>query len=257
MTYDLSVFLGGIRTENWKRLYDSIESSVGDYTWELVICSPYELPDELKDKDNIKLIIDWGAPTRCYQIAGINCSGKYICYASDDGWFLGNELEKRLDKLENNPNEKYVIVTKYIEAGNDYPNWVYTLKMHDNLRYNTYPNHYVLFNVCLMHNKYFRALGGFDCQFEVCPLAFVDFGIRVQRDSQAVEMDYTNIFECTQNPGHEGDHGPIHDAQLNHDQPIMDKIYSQPEVVNRINIDIDNWTQEPERWTRRFALNEN
>ena len=57
--YDLSVCVPSIRKENWKRLYDSIVESIGDHTFELILCGPYsDLTDYLESKKNEREIID-------------------------------------------------------------------------------------------------------------------------------------------------------------------------------------------------------
>jgi hypothetical protein len=74
--YDLSVCLAAIRKDNWPRLYNSIVGSVGDYSFELIFCGPHaELPDELKDLENVSCIQDFGAPTRAQQLSMKNASG--------------------------------------------------------------------------------------------------------------------------------------------------------------------------------------
>ena len=117
-----------------------------------------------------------------------------------------------------------------------------------------YPNHFLIFNSVILQTQYFKDLGGFDCRFEACPMAFVDFGARAQLDGMDAHLTDV-VFECTQFPGTSGDHAPIHHAQLDHDQPLYAEIWNQAGCLNRIKLDINNWKEAPEVWTRRFGDN--
>jgi len=134
--------------------------------------------------------------------------------------------------------------------------------------------------------QYFKDLGGFDCRFEACPMAFVDFGARAQLDG--IKTTYKGvIFECTQFPGEQGDHAPIHNGQIEHDQPLYEQLWNpdrtdrnpkiriplypigesafgalkiqktwaqaQAFIAARIKIDYDNWKDVPAVWKRRFS----
>jgi hypothetical protein len=61
------------------------------------------------------------------------------------------------------------------------------------------------------------------------------------------------MFKCSHMPGHEGDHGPVHDAQVYHDQPIFTLMYWDKDKSQRVMIDLDNWKLSPDRWERRFG----
>jgi len=67
MSCKLSVILPGIRKANWEEFYKSVNRSFSD-SFEIVIVSPYDLPENLKNYDNIKIIKDFGSPSRCQQI---------------------------------------------------------------------------------------------------------------------------------------------------------------------------------------------
>ena len=53
-----------------------------------------------------------------------------------------------------------------------------------------------------------------------------------------------------------GDHGPIHYSQIEEDQPMFRLIWTDPEAVDRIEIDIENYKKSPEIWLRRFKLDD-
>ena len=254
--YDLSVCLAAIRKDNWPRLYNSIVGSVGDYSFELIFCGPHaELPDELKDLENVSCIQDFGAPTRAQQLSMKNASGRYLTWTADDGWFLPYGLSECIRQLDEISSEKKCIVTQYIEGGSDGLGdpkaGMYFMNFHEPVRSPFYPNNFLIFNSVVLPTQYFKDLGGFDCRFEACPMAFVDFGARAQLDGIDASLVGV-IFECTQFLGPSGDHAPIHYAQLEHDQPLYASIWRSSGCLDRIEIDYDNWKRAPEVWTRRF-----
>ena len=260
--YDLSICLAAIRRHNWERLYNSIVDSIGDYTFELIFCGPFdEGPEELKDKDNIKYIQDFGAPTRAQQLSMLGAQGRYITWAADDGWYLPpgpdnvtlSDLIAHLDADSENP--KRCIVTRYNEGVGDGlgdpERGLYCLNTHLNARSQHYPNSFLIFNCAVLTTEYFLELGGFDCEFEVCPMAFCDFGARAQLDGCRPDLVGLS-FECTQFPGETGDHAPIHHAQLAKDQPRYSQIWTAAACPDRIRLDINNWKNVPDVWVRRF-----
>ena len=242
--YDLSVCLAAIRKDNWKRLYDSIVNSIGDYSFELIFCGPHkEPPEELANLDNVRCIQDFGPPTRAQQISMRDATGRYITWTADDGWFLEGGLEKCIKQLDEMSAEKNGL--------GDPNSGMYCMNFHEPVRSPFYPNNYLIFNSVILPTQYFKELGGFDCRFEACPMAFVDFGARAQIDGIQTKLEGV-IFECTQFPGTSGDHAPIHHAQIGHDQPLYKRIWNSSDCLDRIKIDFDNWKNSPKIWKRRF-----
>ena len=254
--YDISVCLAAIRKDNWERLYNSIVDSIGDYTFELIFCGPHEeLPEALQNLDNVRCIQDYGCPTRAQQISMKEAKGRYITWTADDGWFYKDGLKQCIDYLDEQPKDQKCIVTQYTEGGSDGlgdpSRGAYYINYHDPVRSSFYEDHFLIFNSVILETSVFHELGGFDCRFEACPMAFVDFGARAQLSGIKPALTST-IFECTHMPGTSGDHAPIHHAQIDHDQPLYGKIWSDPSCLERIKIDYDNWQEAPEVWTRRF-----
>ena len=260
--YDLSICLTALRKHNWKRLYDSIATSIGDYSFELILCGPHEdPPEEMQDLPNVKCIQDYGSPTRCQQRAMLAATGRYITWAADDGWYMPEDpktvsLGQCIHHLDTVSEEKKCLVTRYNEGVGDGlgdpASGMYCLNFHDPVRSPHYPDHFLIFNCAILPTVYFKELGGFDCQFEVCPMAFCDFGARAQLDGATVILTGLS-FECTHFPGTDGDHAPVHHAQIDHDQPLYEEIWQQATAPDRIKIDINNWEEHPDLWERRFG----
>lgn len=253
----LTVLCPGIRPSNWQRLYDSVKESFSG-EWELIFISPYELPDSLKNKDNVKLINDWGSPIRCQQRGLLEAQGEYITWAADDGYFAKLSLDIGFHKLGDS-DYKTLVMGKYIEGVDDgksvmKDDWYYVLTNHDGCKLKYLTKGFYMLNVGIVSRKLLLEVGGWDCQFEVCPMSYNDLAVRLQNYGVKFIIQNEIMFYCSHLPGHLGDHGPIHDAQTLHDEPLFKLIYDKDEqAVNRIKIDLDNWKEVPERWERRFG----
>ena len=62
---ELSLLMPGIRPERWKDVFESIYEGT-KRSFELIIVSPYRLPEELTKYKNIKHVTDWGNPVRVF-----------------------------------------------------------------------------------------------------------------------------------------------------------------------------------------------
>lgn len=253
----LSVLVPGIRNKNWQKLYDSIKESFKE-SFEIIFIGPYDLPYEMRFQQNIKYIKDWGSPIRCQQIGLINSIGEYITWAADDGVYTLGSLDIAFYKLKG-LDHMNLVMGKYIEGQDDGDmpmknNEYYNLKNHDASRLLGLPRPtYWMLNVGVVPRKLLIEIGGWDCQFEVCPMSYNDLAIRLQNYGINFIIQDEIMYKCTHMPGHTGDHGPVHDAQVFHDQPIFNMIYRKPDSINRTIIDINNWKNVPERWERRFG----
>lgn len=258
----LSCLVPGIRTANWRKLYDSIGASCTKYDWEVIFVGPYPLPDNMKGLPNALWIEDWGSPIRCQQIALLAAQGEYVTWAADDGTFVPGALDIGFSFLHGHngiTNPKIVVSGKYTEGngdtspmrGNDY----YVLSNHDASGNMDYPKTYIMLNVGLVNRKLLYEIGGWDCSFEVCPMAYNDLAVRLQNYGCQFILQNELMFTCSHTPNREGDHAPIHDAQVYFDQPLFIKHYGKRENPRpvRTTIQLSNWLNAPDRWDRRFG----
>jgi hypothetical protein len=254
----LSIFLAGIRTQNWKALYDSIPNatSLPESEYEVIFVGPHGLPAELQDKPNVKFIEDWGSPMRCYQIGLLEAKGEYVTWIADDGVFsVGLALDKGFEIRPQ--HDKGIVAFKYIEGFTakdkeiQQPDTYWSFSGHSFLRKKCKytPLHYKLLLLGLMKRQYMFEIGGFDCSFEQPGMGCNDFATRVQNDGAEVILG-DRLFEC----GHErgGEHSPIDDAHLLNDRPLFLQMYNNPENSNRTRIDIHNWKSASAVWERRY-----
>ena len=116
MKYDLSVILPGIRVDRWNDLYKSFKESFHG-KGEMIIVSPYDLPENLRNEKDIKLVHSFRSPSACYQIAHEASSGKWISWSADDCTYLPNSLDNAFEIIKNNNFDPKTIVTaKYLEG---------------------------------------------------------------------------------------------------------------------------------------------
>jgi hypothetical protein len=259
MKLDLTVICPGIRTNNWVKLYESIKKSFSG-TFEIIFIGPYILPNELMGLANVRWIKDYGSPIRCQQIGLVNAYGDYITWAADDGVYLPEALNIGFHLIKlSDPNVNSLVMGKYIEGTNnvDMPmskNKYYNLKNHDASRLKGLKKPcYWMLNVGIVPKKLLEEVGGWDCGFEVCPMSYNDLAIRLQNYDVKFIIQDEIMYECSHLPGLTGDHAPIHNGQIYHDQPLFNNIYSSVDSDKRIKIDINNWQHSPARWERRFG----
>jgi hypothetical protein len=255
---EFSVFLAGIRTQNWKTLYDSLRIST-QKEFELIFVGPYGLPPELQDTPNVKFIEDWGCPSRCYQIGLLACTAPYVLFVADDGVFLNNRaIDNAFATLASlPPSKKNVISMKYHEGkkrANRGPSTdgYWFMRAQRVLRDMPFIHRHNKMIMCgLIDREYMIEMGGFDCRFKHVGLGCPDLAVRLQYNGANVILgDY--FMEFNHYYGPIADHGPIHYSHAEEDEPLFISIWSNPDCMNRIQIDVNNWKDVPEVWDRRF-----
>lgn len=242
----ISIVLPSIRPYLLQGVYDSIQV---DFPWELVIVSPYDLPDSLKDKKNIKFVKDFGSPVRASCIAANLCEGELFTYGADDGTFVSSTLSEAV-KLLQAGNEKTVITTKYYEGSDVIQSDDYYKVGNAYLRTPYIDPEVIIFNCALMRKSYYDYLGGWDSlNFNTNALAHADLCLRANNDKAEVFFFKQPLLRCSH--GH-SDHLPVQISHETLDAPRLNQIYSLPDCVNRIKIDINNWKSSPSVWKQRF-----
>ena len=261
MKYDVSILMPAIRTHQWLMMYGSIFNACKNYTWELVLVSPFDLPPEMTHFNNVKLIKDYGAPTRAAQIGAIQCEGEFMYHCVDDAIFLPDAIDNAVSFHRSNCSEKDVINMRYREgamfSGQTLPMSFWLACTHLDLRLPGILPHYKISLHHFMKMSYFRDLGGWDCQFEYINHPLHDLMFRVQADGGKLFDSQTDATTCNHYIDRTKDHGPIYDAQTFADKPLFDEIYSYPLAAEgRIRLELDNWQDSPEVWERRFKEKE-
>lgn len=260
MQPEISLILPSIRPERLSKLYKSILKST-KHTFELVICGPNPLPDELKDLRNVKYIKDYGSPVRASNIAASFCEGKVYSWLADDCIFFENSLDACMAEFyEMGPGKNNVLVAKYYEGQEGAPEReilqpdAYFKLAHTPARSPHLPSEWWLFNIGFMYADFFNSLGGWDCEYEGTWASHADMAIRAQYSGAVVKMAQVPLFVCDHMPGDSGDHKPIFICQHQHDEPLLHSKYRDPNWTINVKpkIKLDNWKKAPTVWERRF-----
>ena len=259
--YDVSIVISAIRTNTWPVLYKSIGNACKKHSWQLVLVSPFGLPDELRNKENVLLVRDFGNVPRCVQIGVEKADGKLFFLTVDDCIFAKDSIDLAIDKYNQTCTEKDVIAMIYGEGGNKMDEEYWTVKgpagrpdIAAPLNLPGIDREWRIANQCLMSRQHFINLGGLDCEnFLYLDKPIHDFMFRLQRDGGKIYFSPKHACIATHFPQKTGDHGPIHDAYIK-DTPYFNMIYSCESMYsNRIKLDYDNWKNSTVIWRGRFT----
>jgi hypothetical protein len=256
MSYDLSLIIPGIRTQNWKMVYDSVVESCKGHTFELIFVGPFDPPPELASSP-IKFFKTYMCPSSACQMVLKECTGKILNISADDARFLPGTVDLAMDLYNSLGNRKAIINMRYTEwanfSGMTYPPNHWLAHTHPSLQLAGIPTNYRIVMSPLMDYSYFMELGGLDCNYEVINFNMHDFIFRAQYDGCAIYESPTDINHCDHHPDRTSDHAPMHDAYFSDIVKFTDK-YSKPNALNpgMVHINIDNWKYYAEPWGRRF-----
>jgi len=252
---DVSLLLPSIRTHKLRDFYFSAAAACKLHEWEIVVVSPFPIPENLEGLKNLKWLVDYGNPTRCTQLGARLCEGEYIYNCVDDGYFSDGCIDQGLKQIkELGPKDIVNMRYRESECGNGPPMPLLYWNAHRaGLGYpGVHPGWKIALHF-LMKTSYYKALGGVDCQFEYMNHASHDLMFRAQHDGAGIFNSHCEGLVCTHFPNTTKDHAPIHHAQLDHDEPLFRKMYFDPGCpANRVNIDFDNWRSSDAVWHRRF-----
>jgi glycosyltransferase involved in cell wall biosynthesis len=253
---ELSIILPSIRVSRLPNVYESIQKSTRR-SFELVIVGPYDVPEELKAKRNVKYARDWGSPMRASNIGAEMCEGKIITWNSDDTLFLPDAIDVALDTLyAMGPDDKNTVIAKYYEgagySGTDAHGDDYYKLCNAYPRSPHIPVEWWIFNAAFVYRTFFEKLGAWDCRYQACPLGHADFGVRAQRAGAIVKMSPVVLATSDHLGPGEGDHVPIEIVQSTEDDAVYRNHYSVPLENHPICIDVSNWKKSPAIWRKRF-----
>ena len=255
MNYDISIVIPGIRTPNWKALYDSVGRACKRYTWEIVFISPFDLPKELQNEDNITLVKSLGSVPRCVQIGVPKCKSELFFLTVDDCYFNEDSIDLSMDKFKQVCQYEDAMTMLYGEGGNLMESKYWEVKTHNDFRLSGIDQSWRIANQCIMHKDYFIDLGGLDCEhYEYLDKPIHDIMFRLQRAGGKIEVSPVYCCIATWFPEESGDHSPIHNAQMFRDTPYFNIMYSDPSMwKDRIKIDYNNYLNADMVWLKRFS----
>lgn len=243
----ISLIVPSIRIEHWDRVLDSMSSACTKYPFEIIFIGPVANTEcKAIKQDNVSFIQSLASPNKCQQIGLVNANFDIVTHFADDCIFVPNIIDKCIDKLLEEPdNKKHVVLTKYTEGnnilhGDDYYRLI-----------NAYPKaQYInpewwIFNSAIFWAEYIKYLGGWDTRFQVPCLGHADLAVRAQRDGVKVSFIKESLCHCEHG---QSDHMPIELSHGYEDAPLYQYIHHT--IPDRIRIDLDNYKYTPEVWRR-------
>ncbi len=266
MTKDVSIVLPSIRPENLEKFYSFAEKACKKNSFEIVIVSPYLIPESLLKKENIKYLHTYANPTIAFQMAALLCDAKFIYNTTDDGLIQEDAIDLALDLSKNINVKKDMINMIYDEGVLDIrtldllnPNHSHFHESywspwtHGDLRLPGINKNWKLCMHFFMSLDYFIELGGFDCNYEYSNHALHDLAFRVQENGGQVYNLPKTAFYCSH--GHT-DHKPVEEAQLGPDIIRFNNIYKNANCVSdRVYLNYNDWKGRDDIWARRFDKN--
>jgi hypothetical protein len=246
---DISIIVPAIRTHLWERLYNSLELSLPSHSWELLIGSPFDLPDSLAEKENIVYLKTYDRVGVVIQKLSLLASGDLVAHGVDDAIYVSGALSRACDFCHETCDSHDVVGLTYVENTNNMTSadkWaVKNLPEFRDLKYVD-----VNWSVCvqpLMSLDYFKFLGGFDCRFLYSNHSHIDLSFRACKAGGSIKFPPFTVSYADHMPERSGDHGPIHDAQTLIDEPAFNQLWNKP---RRAIIDYDNYKQFEGPWKR-------
>lgn len=267
---DISIILPSIRMATLDKVCHSIKRACSRHTYEIIIISPYNLPEKLDY--NIKYIKSYASPTCCIQMGSLLCASQYWFDFADDALLEENILSDAIDYYEQNNLQQYDILSINLKEGTLDPNTLEPLP-----NFTTHSLHPGFFDIkynppfwkpCINRNwklalnfiiqtKTFIDIGGFDANsFEFHNWALHDIVLRLQSIGGHVITYPVNGLYVSHRPEETDDHGPVHNSQIGPDTDKFNEIYDNLiDIKNRAFININNWknNQYAQWWSRRFG----
>lgn len=259
MSVDVSILCPTIRTPLLPAFYESSQRACVDHSYEIVFVSPFEKPKYFEDKRNVKWIKDYGCPSRATQIGAAQCEGEFIYNTVDDGLFVEGCIDSAITQFSEECKPSDIINIRYRESANaekkdQFPESYWCVWGIPNLAMLSEVNN--MWKVALhffMKRELFHTLGGVDCQFEYVNHGAHDLIFRAQHQGSEVYPSRVEGLLCTHTPERTGDHAPIHDAQLEHDEPLFNEMWSSLPSRGSVLLDFNNFMEQPSVWERRFC----
>lgn len=255
--YDISFFFPAIRTNLWVGVYESLKKSCKKYKWELVFCGPFPLPKELQNIENVSWVKETGNVSRAVQVGILHTKGRLIFIGNDDTIYREDAFDNALDKYNDECGPIDILQCTYVEmgerGGQPQPDNYWSVAFHDAFApLQGIDQSWLLATEPVLHRDYFIEMGGFDCRWEYIDGSTHDFMFRAQKNGSKIVCSPSYVGDMDWTPDHQGDHGPIHDAMVQHDQQLLFSVWGSPSANGRLKIQYDNWKNSPEVWQRRF-----
>jgi hypothetical protein len=190
---------------------------------------------------------------RRHQEAFLRSTGEIVTWFSDDGIFKSGYLDSVIDQVR----VHRAVVGRYTESDHPDPSMLgddyWRVKHHAiGAGLASIPEE-ALHGLIFVTRQDAEMIGGWNCCFETPGIGYLDFCIRLFKAKVRMALAPGIGAHFGHMPGETGDHGPMHRAATEHDEPLFRRLYTIPETRDKIVVPLDNWTQQPDRWHRAWS----
>jgi hypothetical protein len=268
---NLSIVVPTIRTHLLEDLYQSFCDSCNSHSFEVIFVGPFDIPDTLRKKKNVKYIKDYGQPSRAAQLGLVEASGDLFCWVTDDCFCYPNTLSETIEFYTKNCIDTDIVGMRFFENPEHYKNIKEgaTVDRNPERRLSDHPDHYWFAKssypylpavkpewgtACLFMSKthHVKMYGGWDCQWEHLNHATHDLLFRMQNQGNRFFLTEYDVFVANWYEGTSQDHAPVHYGQLTHDVQLFNQVWTNP-FNGRQRVNLNNWQDVSEIWERRFG----
>jgi hypothetical protein len=250
----VSVIIPSINPTKWYDLYNQMLLSSKNNNFELIFVGPY-LANNIGNIDNIKYIMDYGSPSRCFQMGSLIAEGEYIAWGSDDYMIEEDAFDKTFDYISDMNIQDDGVNLLYSEGpnftGNQHVDKMYWYaRTHADLREPGVKDTWWILGAFMYRLETWYKYGGLDCGFEHVNMNTHDFGFAIQANGGRLINSPCRVYKADWSPWN--DSNPMKHAWEQNDKPRFQKLYADENYAFNRKIDINNWKEYPSRWKRRF-----
>jgi hypothetical protein len=252
----ISVIMPSIRPFLLNQVYSSVLKGCKDIPFELVVISPYAIPEDMAHISNIKLIQDYGQPSRCAQMGLIAAKGTRVTLLSDDCIVHDNayiDIEKQFSAIEKRDGKKFIGL-KYSEGVSMNNPSYWRAKHHPPLQLDGLRDDMPVSSMIYINKDNLIDIGGWDCSiFECINWGGHDLTARLLNDGYVFELTPDSFCKTLWGPGIDGlynDHRPLWESDSD-GQKNLKALWSTANS-SRTKVPLENWESAPSVWKRRF-----
>jgi glycosyltransferase involved in cell wall biosynthesis len=251
----VSLIIPSIRPQNWPLLVSDMAASCVTNSWEIIFVGP-KMNNDISFYA-VKMIRDFGSPSRCFQIGASIAEGDYIAFCSDDCRITPSGFNMAIMEADAKMGREDGMTLLYSEGadygGNQHEQPEYWIAhTHTDLRLPGVDPTWLINPTFMYRRDFFYEMGGMDCSFEHMNMNIHDLAFAVQGRGGRIIKSPSRVFQFnwTQS-GVTPEYQPVFNAFVANDRPLIQSLYSNPMYSKLRDVRFDNWRQQPAIWQRR------
>lgn len=253
--YKVSFICPSINPDKWTSIYESMSLGCKNNNFEFIFVGP-QFNTNIYSIPNAKYIMDFGSPSRCFQIGSLLVEGEFLAWCSDDYIVEENAVDETFEYIKDLDIKDDGINLLYSEGlnftGDQHLDkmywWAHT---HPDLRHPGVSTDWWWHGAFMYRVETWYKFGGLDCAFEHVNMNTHDLGFAVQANGGRIINSPRRVFkaDCQPRPITT----PVLQAFYQNDRPRFAYLYSDKDYAYKRKVDINNWKNAPSKWSRRFG----